>query len=113
MDRRDGQQYQPELALGQRFVARVEAVLPDLRFRVLVNGRRMLLRLPGSTPLGETLELAVLDKTARGVIAGPVAYAPLSAALRRFQRRCWRGVGHLSRVVGTCRREVHKWILKA
>lgn len=113
MDRRESQQRAPELILGQRFTARVEALLPDHRFRALVQGRRMLLLLPAGTRLGETLALVVLDRTADGVIAGPIVYTPFNSALRRLRRRTKSSVGKLSRVIGTCCREVYKWIPKA
>ncbi len=113
MDRREGRQGPSEWALGQHFMARIEALLPDHRFRVVVNGRGMLLQLPGSTLLGETLELVVLAKTDRDVIAGPIVYTPLKTALSTMRRWAASRVSNLSSVVGTCRREVNKWILKA
>lgn len=60
----------PEFKAGQRFVARIEAALPDGSFRALVAGKSLTLALPQSAKPGDTLELVVLDRTPRFFIAG-------------------------------------------
>ncbi len=59
----------PEFTLGQRFTARIEAVLPDGNFRALVAGRNLTLSLPQSARPGDTLDLVVTDRTERLIVA--------------------------------------------
>jgi hypothetical protein len=59
----------PELARGQRFLARVTEALPDQTFRAVVAGRSLTLALPNSAKPGDTLELVVLDRTPRLITA--------------------------------------------
>lgn len=59
----------PEFTLGQRFTARIEAVLPDGNFRALVAGHSLTLSLPQSAKPGDTLDLVVADRTQRLIVA--------------------------------------------
>lgn len=83
----------PELRQGQVFSARIQDVLPDNTYRALVAGKQITLQLPQGAKSGDTLELVVIDRTPRAVIAqlvadpgtakgavGPYPYANLSRA---------------------------------
>lgn len=83
----------PELRQGQIFSARIQDVLPDNTYRALVAGKQITLQLPQGAKSGDTLELVVIDRTPRAVIAqlvpdpgtakgavGPYPYANLSRA---------------------------------
>lgn len=59
----------PELKAGQTFTARIQEVLPENTFRALVAGKTITLSLPESAKSGDTLELVVVDRTPKTIIA--------------------------------------------
>ena len=59
----------PELRTGQTFTARIQEVLPENAYRALVAGKQITLQLPEGAKPGDTLELVVIDRTPRVVIA--------------------------------------------
>lgn len=59
----------PELRMGQRFVANIQEVLPENTYRALVAGRSITLSLPEAAKAGDTLELVVVDRTPRTILA--------------------------------------------
>ncbi|OIQ86304.1 flagellar hook-length control protein FliK [mine drainage metagenome] len=59
----------PDLRQGQNFTATIQQVLPENTYLALVAGKSVTLSLPGSAKAGDTLELVVVDRTARGFIA--------------------------------------------
>lgn len=59
----------PELQLGQRFVARIESVLPDGTFRALVAGRSLTLALPQPARPGDSLDLVVTARAPSLILA--------------------------------------------
>jgi hypothetical protein len=59
----------PELVPGQQFTARIQAALPDNTYRALVAGRQLTLQLPEGAKAGDELELVVIDRSAKVVIA--------------------------------------------
>ena len=63
----------PELQLGQAFAARIVESLPDNLYKALVAGRLITLQLPDGAKPGDALELVVVDRTARSVVAQRVA----------------------------------------
>jgi hypothetical protein len=65
----------PELQPGQRFVARIEGVLPDGSFRALVGERSVTLALAQPARPGESLELVVTARTPRLIFAENAATA--------------------------------------
>ena len=65
----------PELQLGQAFAARIVESLPDNLYKALVAGRLLTLQLPEGAKPGDSLELVVVDRTARSVVAQRVAHA--------------------------------------
>lgn len=67
----------PELQLGQTFTARIQEVLPDNAYKALVAGRSLTLQLPEGAKSGDMLELVVIDRTPKVVIA---QLAPQAAA---------------------------------
>lgn len=59
----------PELRPGQRFTANIQEVLPDNSYRALVAGKSLTLSLPEAAKAGDTLELVVIDRTPRAILA--------------------------------------------
>lgn len=59
----------PELRPGQVFSARIQAVLPENTYKALVAGHSITLALPKGAKAGDTLELVVVDRTPRVIIA--------------------------------------------
>lgn len=59
----------PELRQGQKFTANIQEVLPDNTYRALVAGKSITLSLPESAKAGDTLELVVLDRTPKTILA--------------------------------------------
>ncbi len=66
----------PELRTGQAFSARIQEVLPDNTYRALVAGKQLTLQLPEGAKTGDLLELVVIDRSAKVVIAKQVETAP-------------------------------------
>ncbi len=63
----------PPYSPGQRFSANIQSALPDGTFRAIVAGRTVTLSLPQSAMAGDALELVVIDRTPRTIIATQVA----------------------------------------
>jgi Flagellar hook-length control protein FliK len=59
----------PELQAGQAFTARILESLPDNMFRALVAGKQLTLQLPEGANPGDSLELVVVGRSDRSVIA--------------------------------------------
>lgn len=59
----------PDLQPGQAFSARIQEVLPDNSYRALVAGKQLTLQLPEGAKPGDTLDLIVVDRTTKSVIA--------------------------------------------
>ncbi|MDP2822977.1 MAG: flagellar hook-length control protein FliK [Sulfuritalea sp.] len=59
----------PELRQGQVFRARIQEVLPENTYKALVAGRSLTLSLPEGAKAGDTLELVVIDRTPRAIVA--------------------------------------------
>ncbi len=59
----------PEFSRGQRFTAKVEAVLPDGTLKAVVAGRTLTLSLPQTAKAGDALDLIVVDRTPRLIVA--------------------------------------------
>ena len=59
----------PDLGGGQRFTARILQLLPENSYRALVDGREITLSLPNAVGVGETLDLVVVERSSRTVIA--------------------------------------------
>jgi hypothetical protein len=68
----------PDLQPGQAFTARVIESLPENTFKALVAGRQLTLQLPEGAETGDTLELVVIDRTPKMLIARR-ADSPLAA----------------------------------
>lgn len=54
---------------GQQFSARIQQVLPENTYKALVAGRSLTLSLPEGAKAGDTLELVVVDRTPRTIVA--------------------------------------------
>ena len=68
----------PELGPGQVFRARIQDVLPENTYKALVAGKSLTLSLQEGAKAGDTLELVVVDRTPRAIVArlvGPGAEA--------------------------------------
>ena len=59
----------PDLKTGQVFSARIQEVLPENTYRAVVAGKTITLALPESVKNGDVLELVVIDRTPRTIIA--------------------------------------------
>jgi len=59
----------PDLQKGQNFAARIQEVLPDNTYRALVAGKSITLSLPEMVKAGDMLELVVVDRTPKTIIA--------------------------------------------
>lgn len=59
----------PDFRPGQAFTARIQEVLPEHTYKALVAGRSLTLQLPQGANTGDTLELVVIDRTPRAVVA--------------------------------------------
>lgn len=59
----------PDLRPGQPFRARIQEVLPENTYKALVAGRSLTLSLPEGAKAGDTLELVVIDRTPRAIVA--------------------------------------------
>jgi len=59
----------PGLQTGQMFSARILEVLPENTYRALVAGKEITLALPQGAAGGDTLELVVIDRTPKTIIA--------------------------------------------
>lgn len=59
----------PELRQGQTFQARILEPLPDNIYRAVVAGKQLTLQLPEGAKTGDELELVVIDRSPRAIIA--------------------------------------------
>ena len=66
----------PELRPGQQFAARIQEALPDNTYRALVAGKSLTLALPEGAKAGDTLELVVVDRSSKLVVAQLANRAP-------------------------------------
>lgn len=62
----------PELRAGQVFSARIQEALPDNTYKALVAGKQLTLQLPEGARSGDLLELVVIDRSPKVVIARQV-----------------------------------------
>jgi hypothetical protein len=59
----------PDLVAGQSFTAHIQESLPDNTYRAMVAGRQLTLKLPEGAEAGDTLDLVLVDRTGRTLIA--------------------------------------------
>lgn len=59
----------PDYRPGQRFVARIEAALPDGTFRATAGDRSVNVSLAGKAVPGDVLELVYVDRTGHSIVA--------------------------------------------
>lgn len=74
-----------DLRAGQQFTARIQEVLPENTYRALVAGKQLTLQLPEGATAGDTLELVVVDRTPRVVIARVAEQPGTSAAAEPYK----------------------------
>ncbi|MDP2823773.1 MAG: flagellar hook-length control protein FliK [Sulfuritalea sp.] len=90
----------PELRPGQAFSARIQEVLPENTYKALVAGRSLTLALPEGAKAGDTLELVVVDRTPRLIVAqlanrnGPGAAAAAGGGYE------FASLSHAARLIG-------------
>lgn len=65
----------PDLHAGQTFTARIHEAMPDNIYKALVAGKMITLQLPEGAKAGDQLELVVIDRTPRLLIAQQVPRA--------------------------------------
>jgi hypothetical protein len=76
----------PELQPGQVFTARVMETLPDNTYKALVAGKLLTLQLPEGAKPGDTLELVLVDRSAKTLIAQRVdAQASTSVTAQAYE----------------------------
>ena len=63
----------PDLQPGQVFSARIQEVLPENTYRALVAGKTLTLALPEGAEAGDVLELVVIDRSPKAVLARTVS----------------------------------------
>lgn len=61
-----------DLQKGQTFSARIQEALPENTYKALVAGRQLTLQLPEGAKAGDLLDLVVIDRSAKVVIAKQV-----------------------------------------
>lgn len=59
----------PSLKTGQVFSAQIQEVLPENTYRALVAGKSVTLSLPESVKSGDVLDLVVIDRTPKTIVA--------------------------------------------
>jgi hypothetical protein len=74
----------PELQIGQSFTARIQEVLPENAYRALVAGKMLTLQLPEGAKPGDLMELVVIDRTAKVVIAQQAPKALVEGAQEAY-----------------------------
>ena len=62
----------PDLQAGQVFTARIQEVLPENTYRALVAGKQLTLALPEGAQAGDVLELVVIDRSPKAILARAV-----------------------------------------
>jgi hypothetical protein len=63
----------PDLQPGQVFSARIQEVLPENTYRALVAGKTLTLALPEGAEAGDVLDLVVIDRSAKAILARTVS----------------------------------------
>ncbi|MDP2795709.1 MAG: flagellar hook-length control protein FliK [Sulfurisoma sp.] len=78
----------PDLQIGQAFTARIQEALPENTYKAMVAGKMLTLQLPEGAKAGDLLELVVIDRSARAVIAriAPQATADGAQEVYQFSR---------------------------
>ena len=69
----------PDLNKGQVFRAYIQEALPENTFKALVAGRLLTLSLPEGAKTGDTLDLVVIDRTPRAIVAQIAEGRPAAA----------------------------------
>jgi hypothetical protein len=75
----------PAIQTGQRFSARIQEVLPENTFKALVAGKSLTLSLPEGAKAGDTLELVLIDRTPKVLIAQLAPQAEAAEAGQPYQ----------------------------
>src|SRR5262245_28422816 len=75
----------PDLQPGQVFSAKIQEVLPENSYRALVAGRQLTLSLPEGAKAGDTLELVVIDRTPKVIVARQASGQEGAAAQNVYQ----------------------------
>jgi hypothetical protein len=69
----------PDLQAGQVFTARIQEVLPENTYRALVAGKSLTLALQEDAQAGDVLELVVIDRSPKAILARTVPDTTLGA----------------------------------
>jgi hypothetical protein len=86
-----------DLRPGQNFTARIQEVLPDNTYKALVAGRQLTLQLPEGVKADDVLDLVVVDRAGKTIVAKqvepnatgaaqPYAFAKFSPAARMISQ---------------------------
>lgn len=88
----------PEFAPGQTFTARIQEALPGNTFRALVAGRQLTLELPEGAKPGDELELVVVDRSPKVIIARRVEGGAAESGSASIYP--WLRMSHAARLIG-------------
>lgn len=69
----------PELRTGQTFTAHIQETLPDNTYRALVAGKQLTLQLPEGAKSGDLLELVVIDRSVKVIVAKQIEGGPATS----------------------------------
>jgi type III secretion system FlhB-like substrate exporter len=72
----------PDFRSGNRFTATIQSILPDGTFKAEVAGKTVTLAMPHGAKAGDSLELVVIDRTARAIVANRADAPPQPGALQ-------------------------------
>jgi hypothetical protein len=84
----------PDLQKGQVFRAHIQEALPENTFKALVAGRLLTLSLPEGAKIGDTLDLVVIDRMPRAIVA-KMADGGFTAAGEPYQHATLSRTGQL------------------
>ncbi len=84
----------PDLQKGQVFRAHIQEALPENTFKALVAGRLLTLSLPEGAKIGDTLDLVVIDRMPRAIVA-KMAEGGFTAAGEPYQHATLSRTGQL------------------
>jgi hypothetical protein len=90
----------PELQPGQTFSARIQQVLPDNTYRALVAGKQLTLQLPEGAKPGDQMELVVIDRSAKVVIARQVETSNTATAANEAAPYAFAKFSPAARMIG-------------
>jgi len=87
----------PDFRAGNRFTATIQSALPDGTFKAVVAGKTVTLAMPQSAKAGDILELLVIERTPRAIVASRAEAPPPAVPVASPNTTLSRG----AQVIGT------------